>query len=310
MNIRRLIASWLTRHVQVLLYALGQLTRSPISTLMTASVIGIALALPSGLYLLLENGQQMNVGWSGGNRLSLFLKKELSARQAEDMRDALLRDAAVADAHLITAAQALDEYKRHSGFGEALEALDHNPLPAVIVVEPTEDYARPDRLNQLVQSLQEMDGVDIAQFDLRWVERFAAILGILKRGVLVLAGLLALAVLLIIGNTIRLAIENRREEIEINRLFGATNAFIRRPFLYTGLWYGLLGGLLAWLLISLAFQLLQGPVRHLADLYASSFLLQGLGPGASLVLVGGGAVLGLAGSWLAVGRHLRAVEVG
>ena len=140
------------------------------------------------------------------------------------------------------------------------------------------------------------------------VQRLHAITETARRGVLVLGALLALAVLLILGNTIRLEIQNRSSEIEIIKLVGATNAFIRRPFLYCGLWYGLFGGLIAWLLVSLSLWSLQGPIVRLAGLYHSDFALSVIHLQTLVVLLGVGALLGLAGSWISVGRHLQAIE--
>ncbi|OQX46977.1 MAG: cell division protein, partial [Candidatus Sedimenticola endophacoides] len=169
-------------------------------------------------------------------------------------------------------------------------------------------HSTPEAASALLDELQALDDVEFAQIDLQWVRRFHGITEIAQRTVLILGGLLGLAVLLVVGNTIRLEIENRRAEIEITKLIGGTNAFIRRPFLYSGLWYGLLGGLIAWLLVSLSLFLLESPVSQLAGLYESQFGLSGMGPGAFLLLLAGSALLGLLGSWIAVGRHLSAIE--
>jgi cell division transport system permease protein len=214
----------------------------------------------------------------------------------------------VAQTRLIGRAEALAEFQADSGFGDVLQALDENPLPSVIIVQPRPEYSEPRGMGQLVEGFKGYGEVDIAQYNLQWVKRLYAMMEIVQRGVLVLAGLLSVAVLLIVGNTIRLGIQNRRSEIEIAKLFGATDAFIRRPFLYSGLWYGLVGGLIAMALVSVAVALLARPVTLLAELYYSEFPLQGLGATPSLAVVGAGALLGLGGSWLAVGRHLSAIE--
>lgn len=211
-------------------------------------------------------------------------------------------------AKLISREAALKEFQELSGFRAALKALVENPLPTVIVVQPGPQWITDDRAQNLLEKLARRPEVEAAQFDLQWVKRLQAIMAIVERGVLVLALFLSLAVLLIVGNTIRLGILNRREEIEISKLFGATNAFIRRPFLYTGFWYGLLGGVIAWFLVSGSFELLRGPVQGLAELYAGGFTLSGLGFEATLILLGSGALLGLFGSWVAVGRHLGEIE--
>jgi cell division transport system permease protein len=276
--------------------------------LMTASVIGIALALPTGLHVLLKNVQSLSGGWDGVAKISLFLKQNADETQIASLREKLNNLPEVADVNYISRSQALEEFKAASGFGEALEALDNNPLPAVIVVTPTLAHSDAAHIGALVERLGKYRQVDIAQLDMQWVKRLYAIMDIVGRGVLVLGVLLSLAVLLIVGNTIRLAIENRREEIVVVKLIGATDAFIRRPFLYTGFWYGLCGGVIALLLVYGALWILSGPVERLAGLYQSSFGLSSLSAGTFFGLLGISILLGWAGSWIAVGRHLRAIE--
>ncbi len=304
----RRLGAYGVSHLQSLVSSLGRMARSPVSTLMTMAVIGIALALPTGLHVLLENVQAVSAGWENSARISLFLQRDLPEDQVRRLEDRLRAMPGVATVERITPAQALEEFRRLSGFDAALEALGENPLPTVLVVEPRLDYSDPGLVEQLLDRARSLAGVELAQLDMAWVRRLFALMEIGKRGVLVLGALLALAVLLIVGNTIRLAIENRREEIEVQKLIGATDAFIRRPFLYSGLWHGLGGALLAWLLVSLSLALLAGPVRRLALLYESDQVLQGMGAGATLLLLAAGGLLGLAGAWLAVGRHLRRIE--
>lgn len=299
---------YLQRHAQVALDSLGRLYRNPLASMMTAAVIGIALALPSGLYLLLDNLQRLSGSWDNQASLSVFLKDEVPAKSAQHLAERIGEWTEVASVQLITPEQALAEFSAHSGFSDALEALDENPLPAVLIVLPESANSRPDAAEALQQRLRNLPEVELAQLDLEWVQRLTAMIEIARRGILVISALLALAVLLVIGNTIRLEIQNRRQEIVVTKLIGATNPFVRRPFLYSGLWYGVLGALLAWLLISTGFWLLAGPVTTLAGLYQSDFVLRTL-PLLSLAsLLGGGGLLGLLGSWLAVGRHLDEIE--
>ncbi len=300
------LQAWLMHHLYVLFSSLGQLSRQPLPTVLTASVIGIALALPAGLYLLLENAQHISQRWDGSVQMSLFLKIDVDDTQAKSLADELRQQANIADVELITRAQALEEYRHLSGFSDALSALDNNPLPAVLVVTPA--HSDPQSSQTVLDQLSQLPAVDIAQFDMRWLKRLFAIMDIVRRGVLILSSLLALAVLLVIGNTIRLAIHHRREEIEINRLFGATDAFIRRPFLYAGVWYGLLGSVIAGLLVRVAFAQLQTPVQKLTHLYHSNYHLVTLSVGDSFLLLLSGIALGLAGAWLAVGQHLQAIR--
>ena len=303
------LRAWLIRHLQTFFYTLGMFARAPLASFLTAAVIGMALALPSGLYVLLANVQDATRGWDGSNEISLFLKLEVSDAEAGSLANNVQKWPSVATVRVVTRGQALEEFRQLSGFADVMEAFSNdNPLPAVIVVEPAEDAGDAAKMEQLLARLGELPEVDFAQFDLAWLKRLYAILRIVERAVLVLAALLAAGVLLVVGNTMRLGIENRRQEIEIAKLFGATDAFIRRPFLYSGLLYGAIGGVIAWVLVWICFLLLGEPVERLTALYSSDYQLQGLAAGESAVLLASGALLGLLGSWLSVGRHLAAIE--
>jgi len=295
---------WILRHLQVFFYTLGQLWRAPGPTLLTVGVIAITLALPAGLYVLLDNVSALSAEWEGGARISLYLKPGTGEERARTLAAELRQLPGVAGVEHITAAAALAEFKRLSGFGDALAALDSNPLPPVLLVQPAAGSLGAEALQRLVGELGKRPGVDLAQLDAGWVQRLHALLRLAQRGVLIVGALLAVAVLLIVGNTVRLAVLNRRDEIQIISLVGGTAAFIRRPFLYAGVLQGLLGAAGAWGLVHLALTLLSGPVERLGALYATHIGLQGLDPAATaLMLVGGGAIGWLA-SWLAVGRHL------
>jgi cell division transport system permease protein len=302
------ISTWVIRHLQSMLYSLGRLTRAPLSTMMTVAVLSIALAFPAGLKLLLDNAQRLSGSLDSSSNISIFLKQDVENSQYEALTEQLMLKESIAAVQLITPEDALDEFRSNSGFAEALDALDSNPLPAVMIITPTTSHSTPESAERLVGELRQIPEVDIAQLDLQWLQRFHAITEIAARGVLLLASLLALAVLLIIGNTIRLEIQNQKEEIEITKLIGGTNAFIRRPFLYTGFWYGFFGGLLAWLLISLNMWLLTEPVKKLAGLYHSSFSLTSIDISTLMILIVSSSMLGLFGSWIAVARHLHAIE--
>lgn len=300
----------LLRHLQVFFYSLGQLSRHPLSLFMTSAVIGIALALPTGLHVLLQNVQQISGGWDGSAQISLFLKRSVNRPQALRLARQLRQRNDIARVSYISREQALKEFQQQSGFGDALNALTRNPLPSVLIVQPARAHSQPEQTAALLEQLRQNPRVDIAQLDMQWLKRLYAIMDIIRRGVLVLAGLLALTVLLVVGNTIRLAIQNRRNEIVVMKLIGGTDAFIRRPFLYTGFWYGFFGAMLAFIMVYAALLLLSGPVEKLALLYHNNFELSRLDAGTALVLLISGVMLGLVGSWLAVGRHLREIEPG
>ncbi len=300
--------TWLLRHAQMSLSSLGRLSRSPISTAMTAAVIGIALALPSGLHLLVDNVRDLSNTWDGTASVSLFLAESVTDEQAEAVRQQIAQRSDVADTQLIDRSQALAEFRRLSGFGEALDLLDSNPLPAVVLIRPQPQLEGADAYARMAEELQAYREIELAQVDLQWVERLGAITRTFDRAVFILAVLLAGAVLLIVGNTIRLEIQNRHGEIEIVKLVGGTDAFIRRPFLYEGLWHGVLGALIALILVLTALFMLDGPVQRLAGLYQSDFSLAVIDPFSLLGVAFGGPLLGLAGAWLAVGRHLAQIQ--
>lgn len=302
------LRSWGSHHRAVAVESLLRLLRSPLQSLLTWLVVAIALALPAVLYLGLAQFQHVGQSWQTQPRISVFLHMRAREAAIQDFRDRLQADASIAAVDYIDPDRALLEFIQYSGLGEVLETLDENPLPPVLVVQPAAGHSSPEQLRQLEQRLGSEVLVDEVRLDMDWVRRLQQIMTIAQRVVLAMAGLLSLGVLLVIGNTIRLAIENRRDEIVIVKLVGATDAFVRRPFLYTGFWYGFGGGLLAWLLLAAGVQWLSGPVARLAELYQSDMRLQGLGGGESLVVLLGSGLLGLLGAALAVRKHLHTIE--
>lgn len=306
--IRSRVRNYLRHHVRACAGSLGELVRAPLATLLTIAVIGITLALPSGLYLLVTNLQQVSRGWEVGGQISLFLKREVAEAAAQSLAEQIRRTPGVARVEYISREQALAEFKRLSGLGAALDALKENPLPAVLVVHPASGHAGPEHLEQLASELGKRGEVDLAQLDLDWVRRLHAMLNLTERAVLLLAVLLGLAVLLITGNTIRLAVLSRRDEIEVVKLVGGTNAFVRRPFLYAGVLQGLAGAGTAWVLVTLGLLWLSGPAQELAGLYGSGFRPRGLQAGATAGLLAAGGALGWLGARLAVGRHLSRIN--
>ena len=307
-NLQLMFNAWLVSHAQAFVYSLGQYIRHPINNLLTTAVIGISLALPASFYVLLDNVRMVTSSWDGSLQVTLFLQNDISDQQATAIATRLDKDSRIESTIVIKRADALAEYKSLSGFADAIDALDENPLPAVIVAHPGVNHSAEADINALIKELEAMPEIDSAQYDSQWIQRLLQILELINRVVIILSTMLAAAVLLIVGNTIRLAIYNRRPEIEITKLFGGTDGFIQRPFLYSGLWYGVFGSLIAWCLITVSITLLDQPVKELASLYASNFELIGLGIRNSLVLMAIGIALGLVGSWIAVKRHMRAIE--
>jgi cell division transport system permease protein len=299
---------WLLEHARTLVATFGRLSREPLSTFLTAAVIGVTLALPAGLHVLVQNVSAMSYSWEGALQASLFLEDEVSPERGRALVRELEKRQDVAKASYISREQSLVEFRELSGFGEALDLLaDLNPLPAVIVVTPERDLPQ-DRMQALMGALAALPEVEVAKLDQKWLERLYAILTIVERAVLIIAAVLALAVVVTVGNTIRLEIEARREEIIVMKLIGAPDSFIRRPFLYAGLWYGLAGGAFAWLLVQGAMFALAGPARRLAGLYESSYALAGLTAEATVLILAAGVALGVLGSAWTVGRHLGRYE--
>jgi cell division transport system permease protein len=302
------MGAWLTRHVQTFVGALGRLGQQPIATLMTMMVIGIALALPTCLHLLIINAKSVSAHWDKAVDLSVYLKIGTPERVAQSLLSRVQARRDVASVRLITADEGLKEFARDLGFAEAVKALEENPLPHTLVVTPRADNLTTEHLESLAADLRELPEVELVQLDTAWVRRLQAILDALQRAVLAAAALLALGVVLIVGNTIRLDIYGRRAEIEITKLVGGSNGFVRRPFLYAGVWYGLGGALLAALLTFVIIAVLSGPIARIASAYASTFRLQGLDAPTLLVLLGAGIALGWLGSFLSASRHLHEIE--
>lgn len=300
------LESWREHHRDVALESLRRLLATPLPSLMTLLVIAIALALPGGLFVLLKNAQAVSDGWEGSAQVSLFLTQRTSDADGRALAGELAKRADVKRTDFISREQALAEFREQSGLGNILQELGENPLPAVIVVYPAVNDLQ--RAEKLRTDLTRQGEVDIAQLDAQWVQRLYAMLELGRRLVVALAIGLALAVLLVIVNTIRLAIESRRDEILIVKLVGGTDAYVRRPFLYTGFWYGLGGSLIALLLIQALLLWMDGPVRVVADLYRSQFALAGLGFDAALLMLAGSILTGVLGAALAVRQHLRVIE--
>ena len=298
----------LTLHKKNAMQTLLDVFRHPANSLLTILVLAIALALPTAFYVFSSNAKAISSNWSGGVQMALFLKENVSQQQRAELLQDLSFRPEFKEVVLVPKEQALEEFKQQSGFGDALNYLDQNPLPDTIILTPYETHSQAHTLEQLAQELESLAPVDIAQLDMAWIQRYQAILEISQKIGSFVSILLAFGVLLIVGNTIRLAILNRREEIQVIKLVGATDAFIRRPFLYSGFWYGLIAALMAALMVNIVLVLLLRPSSTLADLYNSGFSLMGLAPSETLTLLATGAALGLFGAWFSVSKHLKDIQ--
>jgi cell division transport system permease protein len=302
------LTAWLARHAQTLVGSLGRIVQHPIAAFMTMSVIAVALALPLFLDIFLQNARTATANWNAAFDISVYLDKKAGATRVHALARQLRSSADVAAVRVITADQALLEFRGASGFGSALDALHDNPLPDTLVVSPAPSALSPQGMERLRHAIAAMPDVETVQMDTEWVRRLYAILDILRRVMWLTGVLLGFGVVLVVGNTIRLDILNRRAEIEVMKLVGASDGFARRPFLYSGVWYGLGGGLLALLLVAVAVAVLNRPVQHLAGLYGSTFRLSGLSLGLGASLAGASIGLSWLGSWLAATRHIKAIE--
>jgi cell division transport system permease protein len=302
------ISSYATRHLQALFGSLGRLIRAPLATVLTLLVIGVALALPAGLALLVENLRSATGDIDHALDFTVYFKADTPIERVQLLAKNARERNGIASVTVKTADQALEEFKEASGFGDALTALSDNPLPHHLVVRPAPTASGPVEIEGMRRYFAAFPEVDMVQLDLDWVRRLHSLLDVLRRVLWVVVTVLGLGVLAVVGNTIRLEIQHRRAEIEVTKLVGGSNAFVRRPFLYTGLFYGLGGALLASLIVFGGMVYLDRAVGELSAQYGSRYVMQGLGSRGLGILVGIGAALGWLGAYVSTGRHLRQIE--
>lgn len=307
--------SWLQRlamygvdHLRQLFASLGELWRTPLSSLMTIAVLGVSLALPASFYVLLKNAESVSAFWQSKAQISLYLQQGTTEQQVTELQQRLAAMPEIEKITYISAEQGLNDFKGAAGFAEALDLLADNPLPAVFILGLSEAGRAPDAAELLLADMNAEPTVATARLDMAWLARLSGIVDLLRQVVVGMASLLLAGVLLVVSNTLRLNILNCRYEIEVMKLVGATDRFIQRPFLYVGLWYGIIGGLLAWWLTLIMVFWLSHKVSALAALYQSDFDLLGLSLQESLLLILTGTLLSLLASGFSVRRHIRAIE--
>lgn len=301
------LRAWGQQHQLVAVETLLRLLARPFGSIMTWLVIAIALTLPGAMWMTMDNLNQLSGRFQASGSMTVYLVPGTPDSAGEALAKRLSGTEYVAAARYISAATALQEFRESSGLADALDLLGENPLPGALVVEPQLE-APQEYVQALAERLRNENFVDVVDLDTAWLDRLHALLTLSSRIVWVLGSLLALAIVLVVGNTIRLSIANHVDEIRVTKLVGGTNAWVRRPFLYTGLWFGLVGGLMSWVLLVIGWLLVSGPVEELARLYGSEFELQPLGAGAALVLLLGAMLLGWIGAWWSVFRHLHQIE--
>ncbi len=300
--------AYLQIHAHAFFSSLGRLVRNAFTSVMTILVMSIAITLAIGFYLLVLNLQQLTGNLESSNQISLFLKSSVSERAGQHLVEQLVADQRIDRALYISKQQALEEFKNYSGFGEVLDVLEDNPLPSVIQVLPKNTLVDYKSVEKLLQEYSRMHQVDFAQLDMQWVKRLQSIMQVLQRGVFIISLLLGIAVLFITGNTIRLELQNRKDEVLVAKLVGATHAFIQRPFLYTGFWLGFFSGVVAWLLATVMIMILQSPIENLSLLYDSSFDIKYLGFTDTVSMLIITSLLGISGAWGVLMQQLKQIK--
>ncbi|MCO7246556.1 permease-like cell division protein FtsX [Halomonas sp. Mc5H-6] len=300
------LRAWARHHRAMALDSLQRLIRYPLGNLLTMLAIAIALVLPAALWLTLDSARLLDAELDDSATLTAYLEISVELPEAERIEQAVSADEAVQGTRLVSAEQGMADFQQSLGVEDALSGLDDNPLPHSIVVRP--GSVDPELMQALAERLDDIAGVDEVRLDLAWVERLRHLAALGTRVALALGVLFGLGVLLVVGNTIRLSVESRRREIEVVMLIGATHAFVRRPFLYSGAWYGFGGGVLALGLLSLGNHWLSLPVAALAESYGASFSLPRLDFTGSTILLSCSTLLGWLGAWLAVSRHLASIR--
>lgn len=302
------IRAGLGHHSYTLQDSLKRLAKEPLQTILTTAVIAIALSLPATLFVAVDNVRQFGSGFESFSQITAYAKNDATAEQIVNLENQLRVMPEIATVTYIAPDQALKEFANSSGLGAALEYLETNPLPPVFIVQPEVQSQSPDQAARLMAKIHQIANVEDAQLDMLWLQRLHSLTQIGQKAVYTLGALLGLGVLVIIGNSIRLAIHNRREEIIVVKLVGGTNAYVRRPFLYSGMLMGFMGAMGASCILALGFYWLGSSITHLSELYSSQYRLTGLGLKGCVALVATGSIIGLLGSWLAVGRHLKHIK--
>jgi len=310
-TLKKRLRSWGRRQLYSFFSSLGTLLSHRFGTLMTVVVLGIAMVLPIGLLLTLENLRQIDLQQDNWGTLTVFMQINTTAEQVRGFEE-ILKQQVVAKTNTISPQQGMQEFRESSGFGKALDILDSNPLPWIIEVEPEwlDGLSMDEQAESLTEWLEAQDLVESVVVDSKWLQRLAGLIRLGDAFVSVLGFMFSLAVLVVIANTIRLDVGNRAEEIEILSLVGAGPGFIRLPFLYSGFWYGLLGAFFALILLELSLAYLRAPLASLMDAYGNSFSLSGLTIPQVLLLFLVGGALGWLGAWIAVQRYLRQLNRG
>ena len=302
------LLAWRAHHVSSFVGSLQRLLSAPVQTTLTWLVIAIALVLPTALYVALQNVQQLGQGWQDNAQMSAFIEKGARLNAIETLIERLQQTAAISTIEYVSPDQALAEFSDFSGLGDVIDSLDDNPLPSLLIIQPADTIKTPEALDALAKQLSTEPLIEKVQLDLGWLRRLHELLDLGQRIVMALALVLLLGVLLIIGNTLKLAIENRRDEIIVVKMVGGTDGFVRRPFLYSGIWYGFGGGVIAVAIMQLLAWWLASPLDNLNSLYQADYSAADYGILLSLCIVTLSTFLGWLSAWFAVSKHLNAIQ--
>ena len=302
------ILMFFTSHFRQCISSLGEIIRTPLASFMTIAVLGISITLPGTLYVLVKNLNNISADTSQAAEISVFLTENASDGDVQQLIKRLRTWPEIESLVFVSADEALQEFRQLSGFGDAVDYLDKNPLPNVLLVYPQERYDSPGSAQTLLDKIIQQREVDSGKVDIEWLERLHAIMAVANELVSMISLLLFLAVILIVGNTIRLNIFNKRNEILVMKLVGATDSFIQRPFLYTGFWYGFLGGIIAWITVAILLWWMSSSITDILSLYNQEFELAGLSFSTLMTMLGISVFMGLAGSAISVSRYVKQIE--
>ena len=303
----KMLKPYFRSHKQSLFFSLQQLKTLPVASFILIVVVCLAFSLPISLWVISNNAKQLTNNWQRSAQISIFLDAELSDDKLNNLLNKIRNFDEVDYANYISPARGLMQLEEQTGMDDVSLLLAKNPLPAVIELHPK--IQTKGKLDKLIEHFEGLDGISQVKIDMQWVMRLKSMLDFAAKAASGLMVILCFAVILVVGNTIRLTIVNKQKEIEVLKLVGATNAYIRRPFLYFGFIHGLLGALLAWVFISLLLIWLQFAVSNIAKLYYTHYDLAGLSITGGLILLFLGSILGILGAFISVARQVRKNDI-
>ena len=294
--------------VYVLRAVLADLMKRKFATLLTVLVIAVSLTIPTVSYLLWKNIHHATTQFYPESELTVYLHKNLSEEDANLVLEKIRQQEGVESLNYISRQESLNEFRHWSGFSEELDVLDDNPLPAVVMIKPTKAFNESQQRNELRENLDKIKGVQEVRLDNDWLEKLTALTWLVAHVAIFCTVLMAVAVFLVIGNSIRADVYSNQSNIEVMKLLGATDQFILRPFLYTGMIYAALGGFFACIFSSLTIGYFTGAVKYVTDIFAVNFNLNGLGLVEFLFLLVVCVIMGYIGAWLSATRYIRLLD--